>query len=369
MIDNSSKDILITREMIEDKMDAEFQTFTESVPAGQRDSAFETKLEVLAQIRDALYVIPIPDELKQSVFDRECILEEVYLFWQEETSRDTPNVDRFALPYECASYWLNGVHYEYRNALLYERLAADHEAFIAEERQKTPDEIIEDAWKITCMADLLMALENEDLEPQDVDALLTMEHPLHVIYDEYLSKDSESHMYALIDTAVEVAQARHNDIMTKNIHLTSGDTVTKQRIEDYLKVYGEPEQEPALKKLRLDDRSLTYSEVELTGNGQTTSFLTGGIPDTYTIDEIEQYQEFAEGLPPLTEITVAVSSWCIGCGESEAAADDELAVIEENQDLLEQQYGIDPLQSEHFTEITPDDDLDFDEEPDDGLEP
>lgn len=121
--------------------------------------------------------------------------------------------------------------------------------------------------------------------------------------------------------------------------------------------------------LRLDDRTLTYSEVELTANGQTTSFLTGGIPDTYTIDGIEQYQEFAEGLPPLTEITVAVSSWCVGRGESENADDDELAVIEENQELLEQRYGIDPLQSEHFTEITPDDDLDFDEEPDDDLEP
>jgi hypothetical protein len=36
---------------------------------------------------------------------------------------------------------------------------------------------------------------------------------------------------------------------------------------------------------------------------------------------------------------------------------------------LEQQYGIDPLQSERFTEVAPDDGLKFGEEPDDGLEP
>ena len=241
MTDNSSRDVSITREMFEDKIDVEFETFTGSVPVDQRDSAFETKLEVLAQIRDAFYVIPIPDELKQPVFDHESILEKVYLFWQEETSKDTPNINRFDLSYECASNWLDGVRYEYRANLLRERLAAEHEAFIEEERQKTPDEIIEDAWKIACMDDLLMAFDNEDLSQQDVDALLTIEYPLHTIYDEFLSKDSEGHMYNLIDTAVEVAQARHHDIITENIYLKPEDSVTKQRIEEYLRLYGGPD--------------------------------------------------------------------------------------------------------------------------------
>lgn len=241
MIDNGSKGVPITREMIEEKIDAEFQTFNGSVPAQQQDSSFKTKREVLAQIRDALYVMPIPSELHQSIFNRESILGEVYLFWLDEASKDEPNTDTLSLPYECASNWFDGVRHEYRTALLRERLAAEHEAFIAEERQKTPDEIIEDAWKIACMDDLLMALENEDLEPQNVDALLTIEYPLHTIYDEFLSKDSESHMYDLIDTAAEVAQARHNDIMTENIYLKPEDSVTKQRIEEYLKVYGGPD--------------------------------------------------------------------------------------------------------------------------------
>lgn len=239
MIDNgSTKDISITREMIEDKINAEFKAFTDSIPAEQRNSAFETKQGVLAQVRDALYVTPIPNELNQSIFNRENILGEVYLFWVDEAAKDAPEMDTLALSYECVANWLTEVRHEYRTTLLRERLAVEHAAFIEEERQKTPDEIIEDAWNITCMNDLLMALDNEDLESQDVDALLTIEYPLHTIYDEFLSKDSESHMYDLTDTAVEVAQTRHNDIMTENIYLKPEDTLTKQRIEEYLKVYG-----------------------------------------------------------------------------------------------------------------------------------
>ncbi|SHH69341.1 hypothetical protein [Desulfosporosinus lacus] len=147
--------------------------------------------------------------------------------------------------------------------------------------------------------------------------------------------------------------------------------VAAHSVENWLHAVGlnkEDDRKIRLEGLRLDDRTLTYSEVELTADGQTTSFLTGGIPDTYSIDDSEQYQEFVEGLPPLTEITVAVSSWSVGHGESEAAAEDELAVIEENLDLLEQQYGLDPLQSECFTEIAPDNGLEFDEESDEELD-
>lgn len=241
MTENGSKDIPITREMIAEKIDAELTEFTSSAPAESSDNSFENKLDVLTHIRDALYSLPIPDELNQSVFDRENILNEVFLFWIDEAVKVAPAMDKVALSYESAASWLSDIRHEYRAALLRERLAAEHETFIEEERQKTPDEIIEDAWKIACMDDLLMALNNEDLSPQDVDALLTIEYPLHTIYDEFLSKDSESHMYDLIDTTIEVAQARHHDIMTENIYLKPEDTVTKQRIEEYLKLYGGPD--------------------------------------------------------------------------------------------------------------------------------
>lgn len=241
MIENGSKNFSITREMIVDKIDAELAEFTGGTPVESRDSEFFDKLEALTQIRNALYSLPIPDELNQSIFSRESVIGEVYLFWLDEAVRGTRDLDKVALCYESAANWLDGVRHEHRNALLRDRLAVEHEAFIEEERQKTPDKIIEDAWKIACMDDLLTALGDEDLSPQNVDALLTIEYPLHTIYDEFLSKDNEGHIYDLIDTAIETAQARHHDIMTENICLSPEDTVTKQRIDEYLKVYGEPD--------------------------------------------------------------------------------------------------------------------------------
>lgn len=239
--ENSSKDIPITREMITEKIDAELTKFSSGTPAESYESLFENKLDVLPHIRDALYSLPIPDELNMSIFNRENILNEVFLFWIDEAVKDAAAMDKVALSYESATNWLTEVRHEYQAALLRQRLAAEHEAFIKEERQKTPDQIIEDAWKIACMDDLLMALNNEDLSPQDIDALLTIGLPLQTIYDEFLSKDNESRMYDLTDTAIEVAQARHQDILTENINLKPEDTVTRQRIEEYLKLYGGPD--------------------------------------------------------------------------------------------------------------------------------
>jgi len=238
MIDNGSKNIPITREMIVEKVDAEFQAFHESVPDNQQDNSFIEKRDVLAQIRNALYAMPIPDEFFQSIYERDSILTEVYLFWVGGVSAGEPNADRLSLAYDCTSNWINGVRHEYKSTLLREKLAVEHEAFIAEERKKLPDEIIEDAWKITCMNDLLMAFENEDLDSQSVDALLTLEYPLHTVYAKFLSKDSESRMYDLVDTAIEVAQTRHNDLVTENAYSLPEESAVKQHIDEYVKTYG-----------------------------------------------------------------------------------------------------------------------------------
>lgn len=241
MVENGSKGVPVTREMIVEEIDAELAEFTDSTPAESRDSTFSDRMDVMTHIRDALYSLPIPEELNQSVFERENILSEVFLYWIDEAARNTPNMDKVALAYESAANWLAGVRHEYRSGLLSDRLAAEHEAFLEEERQKTPDEIIADAWMIACKADLVMALRDEDLSPQNVDALLTIEHPLHTIYVNFLSKDCESHMYDLVDSAIETAQDRHHDILTENIDLKLEDAITKQRIDEYLKVYGGPE--------------------------------------------------------------------------------------------------------------------------------
>lgn len=133
-----------------------------------------------------------------------------------------------------------------------------------------------------------------------------------------------------------------------------GDTRDKESVaaisvKNWLEQVRREELEAALKGLSLYERTLIYSEVELSTDDRTTTFLTGGIPDQYDISDVEQYRDFVDELSPETEVIVSVSSWSVGNGESENAADDELIVIARNQKQLEKLLGIDSLQTDRFT--------------------
>lgn len=235
MSEHDTTDISITRDMVIDKIDAEYEAVNRDLPDDTNPDLLAYRLEVMTYLRDALYAMPIPDELTATVYGRENALNEVYLFWVDEAARGDEVVDKVGLACACAKNWLANVRAEYRKSLLDERITAELAAFIEEEKQKTPEEIIDDAWKITCFYDLQMAIENEDLTAQDVDALLTLERPLYSIYDEVLSKDMSDHMNGLVETALEVAQLQHESILDGHIQ---GNPQTEQDIESYLTLYG-----------------------------------------------------------------------------------------------------------------------------------
>lgn len=235
MSENGSKDISITRDMVIDKIDTEHEAVNRDMPDDTDPGLLAYRLEVMAYLRDALYAMPIPDELMATVYNRENILKEVYLFWVDEASKGDEVTDKVGLAFNCAKLWMDDVRAEYRANLLYNRVADEWAAFMAAERLKTPDEIIDDAWKISCYNDLLMEIESAELPARDVDALLTLERPLYSIYDEFLSRDMTDHMNDLVETALEVAQLQHESILDGYIQ---GNDQTKQEIESYLSLYG-----------------------------------------------------------------------------------------------------------------------------------
>lgn len=240
MSENGSKDISITRDLVIDKIDAMHEAIIRDMPKDIDPGLRAYQVDVMSCLRDALYAMPIPDELTATIYGRKNILKEVYLFWVDEAARGDEVVDKVGLACACAKNWLADVRAEHRKSLLDERITTELAAFIEGEKRKTPKEIIADAWKIACFYDLRVAIENEDLTAQNVDALLTLERPLYSIYDEVLSNDMSDYMNNLVETALEVAQLQHESILDGHIH---GNAQTEQDIKSYLALYGGLENE------------------------------------------------------------------------------------------------------------------------------
>ena len=231
----------ITQEMWKDTLEKEYGVIEEDFLAESPPEELEYRKEVVGHLYGALQALSIPDELLSAAYHRD-ILKEVYAFWADEASRGDSVVDKPALAVDCTSKWLLDVRAEYRQSLLYDRFVEEHATFIAAERLKTPDEIIEDAWKITCYNDLVMLMESVEFEQHEVDALLTLENPLSLIYDEVLSEDDNSIMDSLRETAERVALERVEEM---NHPFFAAEAVVQKYVDEFIEYHCEPmEDEP-----------------------------------------------------------------------------------------------------------------------------
>lgn len=104
-----------------------------------------------------------------------------------------------------------------------------------------------------------------------------------------------------------------------------------------------------IQKLRLDSRSLIYSFVELSGGDSYYEFYMGGIPNKYDFEGTDGW-EFVEDNKIPVEIKAQVTTYSVGCGEPVCADDNELMTILCNEDAIINQYGIDIIQSDNFTQ-------------------
>ena len=74
---------------------------------------------------------------------------------------------------------------------LYERMAQENKAFLAEMRTKPADEIISSAYEISCRNDLLMLFEDETtLSMQQLEVLLEFASPLAALYADWLERET-----------------------------------------------------------------------------------------------------------------------------------------------------------------------------------
>lgn len=82
---------------------------------------------------------------------------------------------------------------------LYDRAANELNDYIADLKTQPPEQIIDRCYEVSVKQDMVMLLEEHDFPPQELEVLAALEHPLEVIYQDWLLRD-DSRMEELTNT-------------------------------------------------------------------------------------------------------------------------------------------------------------------------
>lgn len=93
---------------------------------------------------------------------------------------------------------------------LYDRASQKLDAYIADLKTQTPDQIIDRAYEVSVKQDMLMVLEEHEFPQHELEELCKLEHPLDVIYNDWLHQD-DSRMEELHRTIQDYAVQRLRD--------------------------------------------------------------------------------------------------------------------------------------------------------------
>lgn len=114
----------------------------------------------------------------------------------------------------------------------YDKALNEMNVFLDDLKTKPPEEIIESAYKITVRQDLMMILESEDFSPYEIEVLANLDHPLQVLYEQWVStedhhmEDLRNSMQSYFDT---VQQYQANKLYADRLRFAMRDCTVKPR--------------------------------------------------------------------------------------------------------------------------------------------
>lgn len=91
--------------------------------------------------------------------------------------------------------------------MLYDKALAELNTYLENMKTKPPQEIINSAYQIVNKQDLLMILENAEFTPAELNVLNGLDHPLQVLYEEWLPVE-DRHMEELRDSVQSYLDTR-----------------------------------------------------------------------------------------------------------------------------------------------------------------
>ncbi len=100
--------------------------------------------------------------------------------------------------------------------LLCEKLQKEYDTFAEDLKQQTPEDIINCAYRIIFMKDIITACDDDRISQKEARALYLLKHPLEELYQEWLSNDY-SYMDLLRETVKDRAATAVKDHKEKHI--------------------------------------------------------------------------------------------------------------------------------------------------------
>ena len=186
-----------TKDDLLEKIEAEYLDYLQNPENTQR---FIT--EAMTAMRDVLYNIPMTDEMIQALFARDNALGDAVSFFFNYTYGD----DHY---YEAAADYLNNIEFEYIADKLHARIKDEYDRYIDGVKKLAPDEIVDEAYRITILNDFICALDPDssiNFSTEQLKALMSIENPiLPALFQEWLCSNYNTHMDDITELINEAA--------------------------------------------------------------------------------------------------------------------------------------------------------------------
>ena len=133
---------------------------------------------------------------------------------------------------ELVSNFVTELYLEQRAKELISRVEKEQQEIQSEIQEKSPQEVVDEAYRITTINDIVNLIKSNYLNGQEIDALLTYPNILGAIYDEWISGSYTSNdelKYCLI----KCVELRYEDLKTEAVKVG----VNKEALEVWEQMY------------------------------------------------------------------------------------------------------------------------------------
>lgn len=197
------------------KMDGEIADFFRSMGT-KPDKVAVDKLQHYTLIRHELENIPLNPPQINTMCQCDSMLKVADEYSSYLKTKASPDYT------QLAHFFIDNIYFETRVKLLWNRISKENENYHERILTLPPKDIIDSAYEIATKNDIVLSIENIPLSTQQIDALLTIDHPLDAIYQEWM--DSDASYMEMLNDSVECLIADQIKVLQQRENRTAGET-------------------------------------------------------------------------------------------------------------------------------------------------